>query len=96
MVELFSDFIFLILLSCLVIFSSLLTFLILRVYMLKKAIKNRDVTKQTPKIVENSFDKQEENKEEQEAQIDYVEKVYKLVDDVLSGKQELGDNDDET
>lgn len=37
----------------------------------------------------------DKNKEEDKKQLDYIEGVYKLVDDVLSGKQELGDNKDE-
>lgn len=53
----------------------------------------------TDKDVTKSFDESKEDKseptEEEKKQLDYVENVYKLVDDVLSGKQELGDKEDE-
>lgn len=51
------------------------------------------------KDVTKSFDSPKEDEvkptEEEKKQLDYVENVYKLVDDVLSGKQELGDKEDE-
>lgn len=54
----------------------------------------------TDKDVTKSFDETKEDKsettEEEKKQLDYVENVYKLVDDVLSGKQDLGDKEDET
>lgn len=92
MVELIINLIIVIVISCAVITVSLTALLALKLYLSHKEKKFNPTSK--PKVVEESSNESEEKKEEQE-QTDYISKVYMLVDDVLSGKKELGDKEDE-
>lgn len=91
MVELIINLVIVLIIACAVVAISIIALLALRLYLTHKEKKFNPSNES--RIVEESFDKTDDEKDKE--QVDYVEKVYKLVDDVLSGKQELGDNKDE-
>lgn len=93
MVELVFNLITTIVIASAIIAVAVVALLALKLYLSHKERKHTINDK--PKSVEKSFDKIEE-KDDEEKQVDYVESVYKLVDDVLSGKQELGEVNNET
>jgi flagellar basal body-associated protein FliL len=92
MVELIINLIIAIVISCAVVIVSVVALLALRLYLSHKEKKFNPTSE--PKVVKESSNESEEEKEKE--QIDYISKVYALVDDVLSGKKELGDKEDET
>lgn len=75
---------------------TVITVAIILLFALKIFMDRKDKQHNINTIPKEANETLEENTKEEE-QIDYVEKVYQLVDDVLTGKKELdmGDNDNE-
>lgn len=93
MVELFINLTIVVIVSFAMIVFSITALLSLKLILNYKENKNNN----KPAHIQKSEPKEQTKSEEDEKQIDYVEKVYQLVDDVLTGKKELdmGDNDNE-